>query len=1538
MNVAIAFKTAREDVRNEVLSLLMRILCEQNPASRQPNPSPMRHCAIRWVNVLFDARHAMSRYVCVLATSDSKSDVAAEAQRGLTAKRARDHPNFEDFVIFAQQKHQENKGVLNDTTLLNLISFCHRCLAAKSHLSRLSVDEYVRQLAQKDLKNAALESYVLLLEYCLATASSSNILVEQSILQLSLLIGASSELCSRYQTVPAWMWMCITHSSSSKTRTFGASCLRTVAKALGPKWALDVLSQTHLLVTQETVPGPRSGLFLAIGSLLGSIDRIDEIEDGRRIVDESVSVMSRPTMQSASPTDTLAACNAIAAAATSPLISASLQQQVLSHVLLGVSKPDPALRRASAVAAANIIASTRSSWDDAKKVLEQIFPVFGAKDIELAFSISEAVVTIANAGDGSWAGNVLDFALSKCQNSTSQLEQAGCCVCLMVLAKEVGVKSSSQSLERIEYKFDDAPDASTPEPSTASTVPTAEPATPAQSPPSVSAAELQLRLPRMQAQFSNMLAHPQEYIQEVASRGLSIVYGRGDEAVQGQLVRQLVATMTNTVSSSVSAVTARTVAMDDDAEKDNDTTTAAPTATDATTTTATNAPSQAMNYKEMCSVAVDMGKPELLYSLMELSKHNAQWSERTGAAFALTSIAKTNIQPYLKVLVPRLYRYQYDPNPRVQASMKAVWSGLVDNTSQALSEHWSAVCDEVATGLGSRLWRVRESCALALADLLVGRKISDLESHYERFLVLMFRIVDDIKESVRQAGHNGLKAMHSLTLALVDPASNTPPDINHTLALAVPLLLDHGLVSSSSEVRVASATQLQRICKTTAQHILPFAPKIVQVLLEYLSSSDSDVINYLQTRAEGQAAVKLEHARVAAVSQLPAFETCAKCIQYLPSYHIPEQKTPEIEKDLEIARNLVSAVCSVAKSGTGLMTRAGATKWLQMLGSQRPYMMQQFQKRISKTLLVAMVTERSPALQASYAITLATAVRLAPPNTQHETVSELVQHYLEDDSVLPDELPGHVITDDEYYGGPRTISGTCLLEITRRSEAIRGSMGTVVGCMALARHDSSPSVRRVWRGVWDEATSDALASMIRMYATEMIGASMTALQRSWRLKRSAACVLTEIAKNAVGGAPLLEHRNTVIPALLQSLRGRTFDGKHVILEALSSVCECVWRKEQQGASGLASSGASSGASSEVLSVVAAVLGEVGKKDLVYKTHALQCLATILGAYNAPLPAVESRELVDLVIAQTALPEEVKATSEDSSDADKINQGKESRTMAENRKLVCCSACLCLGHVRPPVGLEHSTTRTIACLLSGLLPNSIPAIRIAALAAVIRILSRDPTHLREHVFQKEWPLWHEVCERHRLAEEEWQREQQQRKQQRTTRNEQVKSRLAEQAAKRQQVFAEAKQQLQLADTTSIDHLEAQFAAQELEIARQEAVAAEAREVKDRCEDETAQSHMPSITQSEWALVRVIVVGWIACSKLANPLPLRRQLASAAVVLCEAMGVADKCTKVVDSATATMLNRRLTAMAHTDGDQAVMDSATKAAVMLLSLTQQ
>ena len=62
-------------------------------------------------------------------------------------------------------------------------------------------------------------------------------------------------------------------------------------------------------------------------------------------------------------------------------------------------------------------------------------------------------------------------------------------------------------------------------------------------------------------------------------------------------------------------------------------------------------------------------------------------SNLQGAAFGFGSIAAQageQLAPFLHQIVPKLYRYQFDPNPKIQQAMASIWHAVVPDAKRTV--------------------------------------------------------------------------------------------------------------------------------------------------------------------------------------------------------------------------------------------------------------------------------------------------------------------------------------------------------------------------------------------------------------------------------------------------------------------------------------------------------------------------------------------------------------------------------------------------------------------------------------------------------------------------------------------------------------------------------------------------------------------------------------------------------------------------------------------------------------------------------------
>jgi len=127
--------------------------------------------------------------------------------------------------------------------------------------------------------------------------------------------------------------------------------------------------------------------------------------------------------------------------------------------------------------------------------------------------------------------------------------------------------------------------------------------------------------------------------------------------------------------------------------------------------------------------------------------------------------------------------------------------------------------------------------------------MAEVEQYLEQCWFLASRVLDDIKESVCQAGLLLCKTLSSLTIRLCDPNGNLENGAK-AMKIMVPFLLEKGILSKSDDVRAVMLDLLVRITKQSGVLLKPYSAEIIAILLESLSSFEHQIINYLSFHIE----------------------------------------------------------------------------------------------------------------------------------------------------------------------------------------------------------------------------------------------------------------------------------------------------------------------------------------------------------------------------------------------------------------------------------------------------------------------------------------------------------------------------------------------------------------------------------------------------------------------------------------------------------------------------------------------------------------
>ena len=156
--------------------------------------------------------------------------------------------------------------------------------------------------------------------------------------------------------------------------------------------------------------------------------------------------------------------------------------------------------------------------------------------------------------------------------------------------------------------------------------------------------EMQGYLSQCQIAFKNCLSDRDEVVQEAASRGLGLVYEKGDRQLKDDLVRDLVGSFSDNKSKMAGTVTDDTQLFEPGA---------LPTGDGSITT-----------YKDILNLAAEVGDSSLVYRFMSMASNNSIWSSRAAfGRFGLSNIfSDSSVDGYLAQnpkLYPKLYRYRY---------------------------------------------------------------------------------------------------------------------------------------------------------------------------------------------------------------------------------------------------------------------------------------------------------------------------------------------------------------------------------------------------------------------------------------------------------------------------------------------------------------------------------------------------------------------------------------------------------------------------------------------------------------------------------------------------------------------------------------------------------------------------------------------------------------------------------------------------------------------------------------------------------------
>ncbi|KAJ8543860.1 hypothetical protein K7X08_025478 [Anisodus acutangulus] len=1260
-SLAFAYKDAPQNVLNDLEALLLR--------SSQVEEGEVRFCAMRWSTLLFDMQHCPSRFICMLGAADPKLDIREIALEGLFPDEDQrkavskslnlKYPKLSDMLdyIIQQQPAVLDSASVGGSKLLfpsksyvAMIKFLLRCFEADMKQNNLVEGAHFL---------AAVEKLCLLLEHAMAYEGSVDLHANASKALISVGSYMPRVIASRYVDKVAWMKQFLGHIDFDTRESI--SRLIGIASCSLPLHSLsDLISELIALI--GTAPKLRFEMQHGVLCTLGYV---------------TANCMSRTvSIPEALLQSTLKCLVDVVKSETATLASFAIQ--ALGHVGLRIQLPlllvdsssDPILvvlrEKLSKLLAGDDVKAVQRivislghlcvkelSFPHLNIALDLIFSLSQSKVEDILFAAGEAL-SFLWGGVPVTADTILKSNYTSLSMSSNFLMGDVSSTSSSCVDSEANEDDHGTVRDSITRKlFDDLLYSSRKQERCAGTVWLL----------SLTMycgqhQAIQKLLPDIQEAFSHLLAEQNELTQELASQGLSVVYELGDASMKKNLVNALVGTLTG------SGKRKRAVKLVEDSEVFQE-------------GTIGESPSggKLSTYKELCNLANEMGQPDMIYKFMDLANYQASLNSKRGAAFGFSKIAKhagDALQPYLHALVPRLLRYQYDPDKNVQDAMTHIWRSLIPDSKKTIDEHFDLIMDDLLTQSGSRLWRSREASCLALSDVIQGRKFDQVEKHLKRIWTTAYRAMDDIKESVRNSGDRLCRAITALTLRLCDVSLTQVSEATKTMEIVLPLLLSEGIMSKVESIRKASIGVVTKLTKGAGVALRPHLPDLVCCMLESLSSLEDQGLNYVELHAAnvGIQTEKLENLRISIAKGSPMWETLDRCIDVIDS------------QSVEL---LVPRVAQLVRVGVGLNTRVGVANFISLLAQKVGVYIKPFTTMLLRLLFQAVKEEKSATSKRAFANACATVLKYA--------TSSQAQKLIEDTAAL------HLGDRNEQ------IACAVLLKcyFSSAADVLGGYNDVIVPVIFISRFEDEKSVSNLYEEMWEENMSSERVTL-QLYLGEIVELiSGGIMSSSWSSKRKAAQAISKLCDTL--GEVVSSQYHVLLSSLLKEIPGRLWEGKDAILCALSALCTSCHK---------AICAADPNAPDAILSLI---LSACSKKTKKYREAAFTCLEQVLKAFNNPDFFNKAfPQLFDMCSLQNNT-----GTGQNNLSSDlKGGDEKEDFSSAHDKIVNCVTACI---HIARTTDIIQQQKNLIDFFLISLSPNFSWPVKVSVFSSIKELCSK-----------------------------------------------------------------------------------------------------------------------------------------------------------------------------------------------------------------------
>eukprot|EP00002_Diphylleia_rotans_P027784 TRINITY_DN5582_c0_g1_i1.p1 TRINITY_DN5582_c0_g1~~TRINITY_DN5582_c0_g1_i1.p1 ORF type:complete len:1767 (+),score=261.55 TRINITY_DN5582_c0_g1_i1:43-5343(+) len=1177
-----AFKLHVSIHRNEVESLLLEFVDHKNYS--------VRFSMVSAAKKLLPPESPVRSIICLLLMDDERHDIKDEAQKGL------DLDLYPDFNIFSITMHKilcdrkarvftedaiSNQAHLPVSSIIysSILQFALKGLRMTASAKGISTAEYLTQLSgvAEGLEDNGFSCYVRLLEDGLLPTLSSSVHLSAMSGFLCLISQVPSWLADKYARQHQTYLRFLSHHQSD-IREITAHFYGFLVGHMGDEDASAFLSSLGDGIDpcdlDKTSPEVLHGHLLAIGFVIAKI-----YQDKRFHLDVSqqLAMLFKATFHSSAIVN-LAAAQAfgvlgrygnlpqeqVNVPSSNPWAALKVpsRNDVMQKLLALFEGKDHKTIETAVVSLSNLCLGDNDPATR-RTTLQWLFKLSNHKQVEVEFTVGEAIVVIGAGLSASCVPEyfqpIEDVTLHKAQfirKVTSTQEPSEDDTLIMdfiinnILEQYIrNVKAEVRNsgviwlLCLVQY---------------------------AQNQPIVG-----LRLMDIQKAFTDVLMTGSEFIQEVAAKGLSICYAlTGDEKLKADLVSSLVGAITGDRK--------KARPLDEDTELFQD-----------GALGKTPDGSSITTYKEICSMVNDIGKPELIYKFLDLSNHNQMWNTRKGAAFGISSVASIAgglFEKYLPSIIPRLYRFQYDPNPNVRESMKGIWASLVSDPKVIVTQHYAGIMEELIRGIGDRVWRTREASCMGLADILLGRKFEEVEPYLPQLWQMTYRAMDDVKETVRKAGQTAARAVASFSLRVCNPTLSPERDAKKAIDVVLPFIVHQGITSAVDEIRSFSLGQLIKLTEAAGFLVKPHLADLITALLEALSSNEPQEFNYMQFHVAkiDMTQEELENARIAVCRATPLSQAIDRCLNYA---------------DADIMVELAPKLANVMKTGVGLPTRSGCASVVSRLCSTQTEAMKTQSAILLRGLGLAIGNERSVAVRKLW-------VNAASMVCRYGKQKPVVDYFARLRAIYNKSV------DDKES---RLVIAYALRNLSQNSlDSLKNYGPEIMPFVFLSKYDEDEQVRGLFHDVWQEVNPSSSGG-VSLYAKEILELIKENLDSSsWILKKHAAHSYKSISTMDVPSS-IRKQYITIFPQIIATLPGRIWDGKQLLVEALGNWCE----SSVDEVSALSEQGEVP----DLKSLTALLMQEVKRTNPIYRKEVIDSLGKLLRVCENE---ISHKQVIDLL--------------------------------------------------------------------------------------------------------------------------------------------------------------------------------------------------------------------------------------------------------------------------------------------------------------------